>query len=79
MKLRKSLSALTVSAAVFLSPAVLVPTSVVVLLPTSAVASDWCGPNSDEGTCGGGGGPSVWDLVVCSFDFWFGSGSLKCP
>ncbi len=78
MKLRKSLSALTVSAALFLAPTVILSTSVVALSPTSAVASDWCGPNSDEGTCGGGW-PSVWDLIVCSVDFWFGSGSLKCP
>jgi hypothetical protein len=83
MKLRKPLSALIVSAVIFQSPVVLLPTSVTLLLPTSAVASDWCGPNSDEGTCGGrnddgSGGRSVWDLVVCSFDFWFGSGSLTC-
>jgi hypothetical protein len=77
MKLRKSLSALTVSAAIFLAPTVILSASVVALSPTSAVASDWCGPNSDEGTCGSG--PSFWDLVACSMDFWFGSGSLKCP
>jgi hypothetical protein len=83
VKLRKSLSALTVSAAIFLAPTVILSASVVALSPTSAVASDWCGPNSDEGTCGGrnddgSGGRSVWDLVVCSLDFWFGSGSLSC-
>jgi hypothetical protein len=76
MKVRKSLSALTVSAAIFLTPAVLVPTSVVVLSPTSAVASDWCGPNSDEGTCGTG--PSWWDYVMCSIGFWR-TGNLNCP
>jgi hypothetical protein len=77
VKLRKSLSALTVGAAIFLAPTVILSASAVVLSPMSAVASDWCGPNSDEGSCGGGG-PTFWDLVVCSVDFWFGSGSLTC-
>ncbi len=45
MKLRKSLSALTVSAVISLSPVVLLPTSIAILSPTAAVASDWCGPN----------------------------------